>query len=786
MPSIESFAQNNQVQLQIFPGQRNQKIEIFNAQTAVRLATVPFGGSSRPVAFGVTAPDTGGAPVVYTTSYASPDEHGSSGITRESSGDSARGEGKKAGCCDGSYSGSSVEPVRENEPKVGDKNCKKPGDSKPKDTTSGAPDNRPGGSAGNPASPEPPASSSSGGGEGLPAPAPGLFDALLANVKGTQGGAYVPISVGESAPPLAFSARNLGAVNLNDPKFRGYFQTDALAKWDTTVTGYGGFRKYERNDGYYSASAGSYVNGSVDEGDGFYAMICGAVSGTRWVTNLRKINANTWEVQLTEYVNSEDITHGWEGPYITVMQRLWDPVDLVNYWVPLPPNIRWRFTSTTEPGPTGRKILDVQRFGIDGFDQSSHFRYWQTADTDGTRHTYMEDVSSAVTTEVIDHDVTTPSGDNIVRGRITHTGTGADATHEGWIMQTGPDYLGPPTPGSDSNVTVVNFGPGDTSNTPSDTRNTIWKWASNGMWEKKTESGVDGVARRVETLRPWGNATSPQTATPENSHRTVEDINALPVGEVRTQTVFIAGQEISRTIDATSVSGSSGGSIYTMTDTHVRIPADPQSAATVSWTQRYSNRISNPGAGRISARFDEAGTHEQFNYRAGNLNVTPAGEIEFAALDDRPAREVVCLRTFVDGRMEKDVDLIDEFGRLRWSERYVVVDGIECLLETIRRSYIGQSTDLEKIERRRAASGTNLSPAWTTEYQLRDAATEPKIDRIDEAGVVTTKSNFYNIAVARFIYPQSIVRQAIPAAGGYRRFPSRSQYLATTPPTGSF
>jgi RHS repeat-associated protein len=766
MPPIESFAQNSRVQLQIFPGQRNQKVEIFNAQTGVRLATVPFGGSSGPVAFGVTAPDTGGAPVVYTTSDAGEDEQGSSGFTRESSGDSARGADKKAKCCDGSYSGSSVVPVRENQPKVGDKNCKKPGDSKPKDTTSGAPDNRPGGSAGNPASPEPPASSSSGGGEGLPAPAPGLFDALLANIKETQGGANVPISVGEHAPPLVFYARNLGAVNLNDPKFRGYFQTDALAKWDTAVTSYGGFRKYERNDGYYSASAGSYINGGVDEGDGFYSMICGEVTGPRWVANLRKINANTWEVQLTEYVIAGDITLGSEGPYMIVMQRNWDPVGQVDYWSPLPPNIRWRFTSTTEPGPTGRKILDVQRIGIDGFDQSSHVRYWQTAEADGTRHTYMEDLSTAVTTEVIDHDTTTPSGDNIVRGRITYTGTGADATHEGWIMQTGPDYLDQPNPGSDSNVTVANFG---------GSGNTIWKWASNGMWEKKTESGVDGVARRVETLRPWGNATSPQTATPENSHRTVEDFNALPVGEVRTQTVYIAGQEISRTIDATNTAGSSGGSVYSMTDTHVRFPAGPQSAATVSWTQRYSNRISHPGAGRISARLDGAGTYEQFTYRAGNLNISAQGEIEFDAMDASPAREVVCLRTFVDGRMEKDVDLIDAFGRLRWSERYVVVDGIESPpLETIRRSYIGQSTDLEKIERRRAASGTNQSPAWTIEYQLRDATTDPKIDEIDESGVVTTKSNFYNIAVARFNYPQSIVRQAIPAAGGLSAIPEQT------------
>ena len=96
IPPIESFAQNSRVSLQIFPGERNQQVEIFNAQTGVRIATVPFGGTSGQNPIGIVAPDTGGTPVTYSISDTSTQESGTSGSGREITNDSI---GDGSGSC---------------------------------------------------------------------------------------------------------------------------------------------------------------------------------------------------------------------------------------------------------------------------------------------------------------------------------------------------------------------------------------------------------------------------------------------------------------------------------------------------------------------------------------------------------------------------------------------------------------------------------------------------------------------------------------------------------------
>lgn len=773
LPPIEGFGRNNRVKLRIFPGQRNQKMEIFNMQTGVRIATVPFGGSSGLSPFGFTAPTTGGATVTYTISDETNQESGSMALASFSSGggDGNSGSGGEEGgdgkCpnCDPPYSGTSVEPAAEQPPTPGSDNCKKPGEDKAEDTTSDAPDDSGTGGPGDPVDPEPPnpldpPTSGSTTGTGVPAPAPGIFNALVANLQQTKGGANFPISLGEHSPVLEFSARHLQSLDLSNPNFSRYFRTDGLSKTATTVTQDGSYRSYQSNNGRYVIRAA---------GNGFRSMVSG-----EYVSNLVPIDASTWELQMIKVGDRFGI-----GDEVAIIDKHVLPsatgnvqilYDLSGGGFAIPePRIIWRFSITTEAG--GRKVLNIKKTrnwsenkGENEPMEDLNVRYWQTDDPDGTRHTYMERLSLGgapfSTTEVIDRD----DGANFVRGRITHTGTGADATHEGWIMRTGPDYTNQPTLGSDPNITLVNFG---------GSGNTIWKWATNGMWEKKTITpSIDAISRRMTTLRPWGNATTPQNATESNAHCTVEEINFLKVGEVKTMIVSMGGQEVSRTVDATGVAASSGGSIFNITDTHVAYPAGPQSAPTVSYTQRFSTGITRPGAGRVNFRRNSDGSTETITYYAGYLTIPGPNDedptAEWTFTEAELGAERLIQRDFqnLDGRKERKIEWEDDEGRIRMTQRYVFDGETPYFIDSVRRKYRG--TQLILVERSRVEQPDAVD--WIKEYEVLGTLHEPNIAvHTDEAGVTTTES-FTGFDTD---YPSTITRAAIPAANGLSAVPGQ-------------
>lgn len=753
IPSIESFARGTRVQLQVFPGQRNQNLEIFNAKTGERLGTVPFGGSSGLAPFAVTVPPTNGAPVTYSMTDATTQESGSSGSGSQSGEDSGS---DKDGCCDPPYSATSYDLAEEQESSPGDENCEEPGEGEWEDTVSEPPDDSGGGGPGNPISPEPPSPldpPSTGGGNDTPPSPPPLFDSLVDRLQQTQGGASVSISLGKGAPALKFAARHLQALDLSSPDFGKYFQSGALSKWSTGVTLDGGglFRNYQRLNNKYLARAGD---------NGFRSIVVGP-----YISNLVPVNANTWELRIYKIgdrfgllaeaaILDTELLVSSAG-HVTILYHVaGGGLHVVQ------PSIIWRFQTSIDP--VKGKVLDVLKIGSGSkgeYNFNAHVRYWQTVES-GETHTYMQNVGRAVTTKVIDRE----DGANLVRGRITYQGTGASEAHEGWIMRTGPDYTGQPTPGSDPDVTILHFGGAG---------NTIWQWGTNGLWEKKTVApSIDAVSRRVTTLRPWGAATTPLNATESNAHRTVEEINKLKAGALRTTIVSLAGTEISRTVDASNVVGQSGGSIIQMTDTRVTYPAGLQSVPSISYSQRYSSKILHPGAGQISYNLDPDGTKEWTTYKAGSLQIPTNDDpwtfiaMEWGILSDYPAREVERKRELADGRTQLEVTWRDEDGRLRMTKRYVLIGETRYFVEAVRQSYRG--TQVIKRERTRLESPS--ASDWMPEFEVQGTVNDPNFAiSTDETGVTTTSA----YPSFETLYPSSITRQAIPGTGGMPAVPAQ-------------
>lgn len=788
MPAIEGFARNTRPQLRIYPGEREEKVEIFNVRTGDLIGMVSFGGPLGQVPFGITAPDTNGDPVIFKTSnlttgfsgFSAFSSSGGTGSSTQGGGGESAGGGENCPDpdpepeCDKPYDSTSV-GIEEGEEELGDDNCKPPGDGTADGKTSDAADDSGGGTAGSPSNPEPPTSGSTTSTE-VPAPAPGLFDALLANLKETKGGANVSISPGESAPPIQFEARHIQALNLSSPTFRKYFRTDAFGKKDITATPPApgvNYRTYAMTDALgqqrFSAIAGT---GAGEEG-------FQSAQGNGYITNLEYGGQGVWNLTFTNPADKSDIEGAFGSP-----QLITSPQGTITAWYQtiggggesVKPFMKWQFKDVTEGD--GPKTLEIRQIRLrplssgkspraNEFKPPVHVRYWQTEDSLG-RHTFMLNVGSSIITEIIDRDEQTPEGTIVVRGEITQRGIGADAIREGWIMQSGPGFDAQPTalPSPYSDIKVVNFGGAG---------KTVWKWTTDGMWEVKTVTpSIDAVVRRETTLRPWGSATTPLLASEENAHCTVEEINGIPTGEVRTKIVSMGGKEISRTVNTRSVVGSPGSSVFEFAESQARFPAGPLSTPTVSYIQRYSNRIEHPGAGRIRIQQKEDRTFTDITYEAGALHIDSDGEISIIIPevpfepDEYLARRVTTRRTLPDKREEMDVQIEDALGRVFLETQYATINGVDKLLASTRTSYYGQTSQISKIERRKPGA------PWKTEVELVDVGTDPKIYEFDEGGAKTTKSDFFHSGEEiRYDHPRLIVREAIPAAGDLPAVPEQ-------------
>jgi RHS repeat-associated protein len=787
MPSVDKFARNAKLRLEVFPGERKQFIQLWNTKTGERIATVPLGGGGAASAtpFGLTVPAISGASTAQTfsdsTGGGGGGGGGSGGSASGTSGDGASGDDEDCPECDPSFSYDSygVRPPTDDE--SGEGTCEPESTGDPEDTAPDAPDDDSnGGSPGSPTSPEPPNPTTpppippepedppppGSAPDAYPPPqTPPLFDSAIANLEKVKGGARISISTGSETYPVVFSARHLQQVNLNSETFRRYFICQGIGKYKTTVEDtvdsdwnpIPGLRTYWRSYG---------ARGVIADENGFRSMYTG-----RWLINLVQVTPGVWELQFTDWNYSSWLSGKGVFDYGGMLLNASGYFSVFHRWefggalISSVPTSRWRFSSALEGG---RNVITVE-YSSSKNAKRSLTRYWQTEESNGTRHTFKEDVINKFTTEVVDRN----HEGNFVRGHIVHRGTGATATKEGWIMRTGPDpaYTSQPVygPGDDPNVALINFG---------GSGNTTWKWMTNGMWEKTTVTpSTDAPVRRIQILRPGGTATSPITAAFGDSHATVEDINELPIGKVRTRGVSLNGVEIGRAIYAShAVPGPSGFGEIRMTDTLVRYPAGLQSAPSVSISQRFSNRMSHPGAGRIVFSQSEDGTRLNVTYTAGRLivpdpsdpNTPPDAEWEFNPMDggnlaDYGAREIQRDITYTDGRAEREIIWEDEEGRVRVMKRYVLIDGDPVFTEAVRRTYRG--TDLLVLERK-------LSPnaPWRKEYEVLGTLSEPNsVVETDESGLRTTSA----YAGIPDNHPATITREAAPASGGLPAVPQQ-------------
>lgn len=743
-------------------------VEIFNAKTGVRLAKVPFGGGSGSAPFGLTAPNIGGDPITYRISDDTNQEVGASALaTLSSEGGGGGSAGGDDGCC-GVYEGTSAIPPTKKPPEPGNDNCNdQAGQGSTEDTVSNAADDAADGTPKVPDSPEPEnplveAMPDENIGNEPPPAGPGLFDSMLADIQETKGGANVSINLGKFTPPLTFSSRHLDSLNLSSPDFRKFFLSEALSKTGTTITqGAGDFNVYTRHNGKYVVRAGE---------DGFRSAVT-----TEYISNLVQIpSSNRWELQITKVGDRFGI-----DPTVAVLQadQIVSSSGRVDILYSLSgggfawgqPSIIWRFTSMTDAD--GHTVLEVRKLGQGSRadeGEPTYVRYWQKEDNEGATHTFMHAPGSAVMTEVVDRDEAHPNGNIVVRGRITHRGTGADATREGWISRTGFGYTDKPVLGDDDdpNVALLNFG---------GSGNTLWKWSTNGMWEKVSVTpSLDAVVRRVETLRPWGDAVTPEGADSGNAHCTIDEINGLAVGDVHTKVISMAGVEVSRTVDAKSVAASLGGNLVQITDTHVQYPNGPQNAPVVTYTQQFASQMLDPGAGRINFQRNADGSTETTTYQAGLLSIPtandpiPTAEWTFTAMDpmdltqilsDYDARRVQRDREFADGRKVRAVDWEDDERRVRVTHRYVMLNDLPIFIESVRFTYRGQ--DRVKIEWTRKQNPT--AGDWVKEYEVSGTMHDPNVATTYDVTGVGTSHAFPTFYLAN---PTTITREAIAAGGG--------------------